>query len=70
MLLETLLAHRYLYYVLNTPVISDITYDVMEIQAIERTAGLLEKLNKPGSSLESDYPENIKKLAQEILEKH
>ncbi len=54
------LYHRYLYYILNEPIISDLHYDVLEKLAKEENSN--SKLNTPGSTLEKDYPDYIKDL--------
>jgi NAD-dependent DNA ligase len=55
-------AHRYLYFVLTEPVISDAEYDRLEksLSSDER-----ESLGV-GSSLESSYSDEIKALAESI----
>ena len=56
-------AHRYLYYVLNCPVISDYEYDVMERALPEDSIVRL----TVGSEAEEDYAEDIKALTQQLL---
>lgn len=58
------LVHRYLYYVENEPIISDMEYDIMEKEA-RRVAPENHPINKPGSSLKSSYSDYIIKLAEE-----
>lgn len=56
-LVKDCLTHRYRYYVLNQPVISDYEYDMLEREAKKvDTEGLL---NVPGSDLEESYPKEI-----------
>lgn len=50
------LAHRYLYYVMDQSVISDYEYDVLEKKAIADKAKGYTKLLVPGSSFKEDYP--------------
>ena len=59
-ILESLvLAHRYLYYVDCSPVISDYEYDVLEREAREK-CGLSSPVHGIGSSLPSSYsPETV-----------
>lgn len=59
-MVQLLLAHRYLYYVLGAPVISDQEYD-----DLERLYG--ESLGV-GSDLPSDYPPYIIALARALQE--
>jgi NAD-dependent DNA ligase len=61
-LAKIILAHRYLYFVLTEPVISDAEYDQLEksLSPEER-----ESLGV-GSSLESSYSDEIKALAASI----
>lgn len=65
---EACLLHRYLYYVKSSPIYQDFVYDIFEKEAKERGLAEGSPLNKPGSSLEEDYPENIVKVANDILE--
>lgn len=60
------LAHRYLYYVKNSPAISDREYDNLECDA---TIGLRpdSPLNKPGSDRAEDYSAEVKALAEFLL---
>lgn len=48
------LKHRYRYYVLNKPIITDYEYDLLEKKAILEDDQ--NYLNKPGSDLISSYP--------------
>lgn len=59
------MAHRYLYYVLHKPVISDYQYDMMEKDAIKK-AHPDSQILKPGSDKASDYSEATIKLAQDL----
>lgn len=64
---KLVLAHRYLYYVLAEPVISDFEYDELEDQA----RGVLPEhspVHGVGSSLRSSYSEEVVKLAMSLLE--
>jgi len=61
---KIVMAHRYLYYVKCTPVISDYEYDKLEAEAIAEGSELLKT---PGSDLETSYTNEIKQLAHEIL---
>lgn len=61
------LAHRYLYYVKCTPVISDQQYDELEAQACS-LAPAGHDIHLPGSSLENDYTDETKARAQELLD--
>lgn len=63
---KIVLAHRYLYYVESQPVISDYEYDVLERKARE-VAAPDSKVHLVGSSLPSDYPEEIKRYALSML---
>lgn len=65
-LADKCLMHRYLYYVLCEPIISDMQYDIMEKKAKE-TCDAEHLINKPGSSLKSSYSEDIIKQAKELL---
>ncbi len=59
------LAHRYLYYVLCTPVISDYEYDMLERRAL-REVEEDSKLRSPGSDLPASYPDEVIELAEKI----
>lgn len=63
---ELVLIHRYLYYVLAEPVITDNAYDVLERNA-RAVCPAESKVHGIGSSLESSYPEKIKAKALELL---
>ncbi len=61
-----LLAHRYLYYVLSCPVITDYEYDALERAAL----GSLppeSPLHKPGSDIASDYSDAVKAYARTLI---
>lgn len=62
---NTILAHRYLYYVKSTPVISDYEYDILEKEAIKE----IPDLNTISSDLESSYSEEVKNIANKLLNK-
>lgn len=63
-----LLKHRYLYYVLNDPELSDIDYDKLEkeVEVFEKEHPELKHPKTPtcclGSSREEDYPQSIRNL--------
>lgn len=57
------MAHRYLYYVKNTPVISDMEYDMMEREALQ-VVDENHPLHSPGSDMESSYSKEIKRIAE------
>jgi NAD-dependent DNA ligase len=59
------MAHRYLYYVLSAPVISDYLYDQLEKLALE-SAPADSPLRKPGSDLASHYSDEIIAMAQNL----
>lgn len=70
-LVRDVLGHRYLYYVLTTPVISDETYDELESCArrtVPRDDPHAQLLFTVGSSLPEDYPEEALNRANELLE--
>lgn len=56
------LEHRYRYYVLNEPIISDYEYDILEKEAKKNDINGI--LNTPGSSLKSSYPEEIIRICE------
>jgi NAD-dependent DNA ligase len=61
------LAHRYLYYVENNPIISDYEYDMLEKKAVIECAKSPQHLiHQPGSSLASSYPKRIINLAKKL----
>jgi NAD-dependent DNA ligase len=64
-----LMAHRYLYYVMELPVISDTNYDMSERAFLRMNIGDLETvINHPGSCLESSYTADEIELAKQKLE--
>jgi NAD-dependent DNA ligase len=64
--LETLvMAHRYLYYVLCEPVMSDHTYDLLERKA-RKECHANSPVHGVGSSLESSYTQEQIKKALEL----
>lgn len=65
-LITEAMAHRYLYYVLLSPVISDREYDILEHAAVE-IAPEDSPIHDPGSSLESSYSWPIKNRARQLL---
>lgn len=60
---RTVLAHRYLYYVLWTPVLSDREYDRLE-NALPADSAVRQTV---GSDLASDYLDEVKDTAAELL---
>ena len=60
------MAHRYLYYVLSDTVFSDYTYDLLEREA-RAVCPPESPVHRLGSSLPSDYSEEVKSLARELL---
>ncbi len=61
------LAHRYLYYCLGRPVISDREYDRLERAALTNAAPE-SPLNEPGSDAEGSYGDTVKALAASLRE--
>lgn len=59
------LAHRYLYYIEFSPVITDFEYDMLEKKALEE-CDENSTLNKPGSDLKSSYSDEIIELAEKL----
>lgn len=59
------LVHRFLYYVLCDPIISDYEYDQMELVA-KKNAVDSHMIHKVGSSLVSSYSEEIQQIATVI----
>ena len=57
------LANRYLYYVLATPILPDSVYDMYEIKAREICPPESD-VHKIGSSLPSSYSDEVKSYAQ------
>lgn len=62
---DIVMAHRYLYYIENEPVISDMEYDALEREA-RKHCEEGHPLTKPGSSLKSSYSEDIINLAKSL----
>jgi NAD-dependent DNA ligase len=60
---KRVMAHRYLYYVLATPVIPDCAYDQLE-RDVRATAPEDSPVHKVGSSLSWDYPPDVVSLAK------
>lgn len=60
-----LLAHRYLYYVKNAPVLSDYRYDLLEAEAL-RQVMYTSPIHKPGSDRAEDYPKEAIELAEKL----
>lgn len=63
--IKFVLACRYLYYCKNISYLSDSEYDSLEIYA--KTQGGGDILNGVSSDLEEDYPDEVKKFAQNLL---
>jgi hypothetical protein len=62
------LVHRYLYYVLCRPVLDDRTYDMLERDATQDPRTPFEHpIMRPGSDLESSYPDWAQVLAFQML---
>ncbi len=61
------MAHRYLYYVLARPVIGDSDYDRLE-KAAAATAPADSPVHQVGSSLDSDYSDEIVERAFDLLD--
>lgn len=74
---DTLMAHRYLYYILCKPVISDYQYDMLEKQVTQKYDSVTGKfinlyddnhpVMKPGSSDPKSYSRKQIKLAKKFL---
>lgn len=63
-LYDLVLAHRYLYYVNSSPVISDEFYDELEKEYLSNSKCRKSDLvRKPGSSKREDYPKRVVALA-------
>lgn len=60
-LLEQIQFHRYRYYVMDDPMISDYEYDVLERRARDQYGDDAVGI---GSSLRSSYPESIRTRAE------
>lgn len=64
------LAHRYLYHVLNTPIISDYEYDILDKEAvIEEKNNLNHPIHSIGSDNNLDYTQETRFKAY-LLMKH
>lgn len=61
---DLVMAHRYLYYVKGAPVLSDQAYDIMEAMLAENDP----VRNSVGSSNESDYTPNQKRMAADLTQ--
>ena len=59
---KEILVHRYLYYVLNEPIISDYEYDTLEKNYLKNNSNDAD-ITKPGSSLSSSYSQEIINLS-------
>ncbi len=62
---KLVLAHRYLYYVLNEPTISDQQFDRMEKEAVKKS-NPESPVNRPGSDLARSYSAEIIEIALEL----
>jgi len=60
---DLILLHRYCYYVLCDPIISDFIYDQLETEA-RKVCPETSVVHKVGSVLSSSYPDYIKELAK------
>ena len=61
------LVHRYLYYILCRPMLTDREYDMLERDASNRDDTPIDHpIHKPGSDLASSYPQEIADLALQI----
>lgn len=65
-LINFVMAHRYLYYVLCKPVITDYEYDQLESRALKVIDDPNHSINFPGSSLEKDYSPEIIAIARTL----
>ena len=65
-IVQVALAHRYLYYVLMSPVLSDQEYDRIEEAAVE-IAPDDSPIHDPGSDLDESYSQEVKQLAYRLL---
>lgn len=61
-----ILAHRYLYYVLAQPVISDYEYDKLETEA-KKILPLTSQVHEVGSDLAESYSDEVKIKAHKLL---
>ncbi len=61
-----LLAHRYLYYVLGRPVISDFEYDKLEREHLKKFPDSV-AMNQPGSDKAEHYSAEVQRLALILL---
>ena len=66
---DSILVHRYLYYVECAPIISDFEYDVIERDARDRLPPE-SPVHDIGSDMEDSYPEYIRTKAKRILRKN
>ena len=62
---RTVMAHRYLYYILNSPVLADIDYDSLERSA-RAVLPPTSPVHQPGSSLPEDYAPDVIHLARAL----
>lgn len=60
------LVHRYLYYVLSEPVISDYEYDAIEKEA-RKHLPIDNVVHQVGSSLPSSYPKDVIVYAEGLI---
>jgi NAD-dependent DNA ligase len=65
---DSILVHRYLYYVECNPIISDFEYDVVERDARDRLPPE-SPVHDIGSDMEDSYPDYIRTKALKILRK-
>lgn len=69
------LLHRYLYYVLHRPFLTDLEYDRLEeaIRKFEKKHGIKHPRSPtvvPGSTLASDYPRSIEVICRRYYPEH
>lgn len=63
---DQILLHRYCYYVLASPLIPDVEYDKLEVEA-RKIYPEDSVVHKIGSCLPSSYPEYIKNMADNYI---
>lgn len=67
---EIVLAHRYLYYVMEQPIISGEEYDMLERKAIADKAKGYDRLLAPESQFKEDYPFTTPYTVRMLLKAH
>lgn len=68
-LFDKCLVHRYRYYIINEPLISDLIYDAYEKKAKEIGIPKGHSLSYPGSDIVNNYSNEIIQIALSISEK-